>query len=176
MSRTKKAESDQLSAVRSARENRYFERPPAKIAESTVERLIRAGVDPHVARVDLELVKELTRNDTQWSLEQTELAELEYKRVLTLLRWNPGLPHPIVPIRLVDEIWHHHILDSRAYHADMQQVLGEYLHHFPYLGFRTEESFRLKMEAFERSCQLYEQTFGEPLVDSRWYSERSSSE
>jgi len=176
MASTLKPESDRLDEARRRREERYFQRPPAGISAETVERLLRAGVDPRVARIDLELVKEVTREDTQWSQAQAELAELEYKRMLTLLLWNPGLPHPIVPARLVDEIWHHHLLDSRAYHADMQALFGDYLHHFPYLGLRTEESRRLKLEAFELSCRLYERTFGEPLVDPRWSHESPSSE
>ena len=153
-----------LDTARKVREDRYFQRPITKIADSIMERLIRAGVDPCVARIDLELVKDVTCEELQWSRAQVEFAELEYKRMLTLLLWNPGLRHPIVPIGLVDEIWHRHILDSRAYHADMQTLFGEYLHHFPYLGFRTKESLHLKREAFELSCRLYERTFGEPLV------------
>jgi hypothetical protein len=161
MINTNELTSKSLSVAREIREENYLQRPTVEIAESTIEWLVHAGVDPRVARVNLELVKEVVQAEEVWSPAQAELAELEYKRMLTLILWNPTLPHPIVPTRLVDKIWHRHILDSRAYHADMQALFGEYLHHFPYLGFRSEESLRLKLEAFELSCRLYEKTFGE---------------
>ncbi len=151
---------------RSARERRYFERPSVPIPDATFSRLVLAGVAPRVAAVNLELVKAVVRRDKRWSMRRTDVAELEYKRVLTLHLWNPRLPHPIVPTKLVDELWHGHILDTRAYHADMRRLFGRHLHHFPYLGFGSEESVRLKLEAFELSCQLYERTFGETIAES----------
>lgn len=148
------------------REARYLVRPVSVLAPERLERLLLAGVDPRVARVDLELPKARLRGDKRWSRARADAGELEYKRMLTLLRWNPNLAYPIVPTRLADAIWHHHILDTRAYHADMLQVFGEYLHHFPYLGFRTPENVRLKLEAFQMSCVLYERTFGESVEAS----------
>ena len=157
---------EKAAQQRLARAARYFMHSPVPIPETTLMALRNAGVDPRVARINLESVKAILRIEKRWSKARTVQAELEYKRMLTLLLWNPGLPHPIVPTRLVDEIWHRHILDTRAYHQDMQELFGEYLHHFPYLGFQNEESLRLKNEAFELSCQLYERTFGEPFSAS----------
>ena len=145
---------------------RYYKRPSARMSQKTVAKLIRAGVDPKAARIDLELVKLQLQSDLNWSAKRCEVAELEYKRLLTLHLWNRNLSHPLVPTALVDNIWHKHILDTRAYHADMESLFGEYLHHFPFLGFRSEPSKRLKMKAFRLTCKLYQQTFGEPFTES----------
>jgi len=146
------------------REELYYRRPMVRIDNRTVSRLIREGVDPSVARVDLELIKLDLEVTSKWSKLRCGIAELEYKRLLTLILWNRDLPHPIVPTRLADEIWHKHILDTRAYHSDMKELFGEYLHHFPFLGFGSEESKKLKDKAFLMTCQLYEKTFGEPFT------------
>lgn len=56
------------------------------------------------------------------SVEQLDLMETEYRRFLAL-----RLAHPdseIVPCKLVDEVWHRHILDTRAYaeRPDLRRV------------------------------------------------------
>jgi len=152
--------------ARREREERYLQPPSLPLADANVARLLRAGVDPRVARINLEAVKSNICRRRRWSMKRCAVAELEYKRMLTLLLWNPALPHPIVPTLLVDEIWHAHILDTRAYHRDMQALFGEYLHHFPYLGEDGAESERRKDEAFELSSALYARTFGEPVFQS----------
>jgi hypothetical protein len=143
-------------------DEKYFVRPVATLQAATVAQLLRAGVDPAVARIDLEAVKANLRRYKRWSRARIEVAELEYKRMLTLLLWNPGLPHPLVPLELVDELWHQHILDTRAYHHDMHVLFGKYLHHFPFLGAGDADNVRLKAEAVELFNQLYQRTFGEP--------------
>lgn len=151
---------------------KYFKRPSVSISVETISKLIRAGVDPSVASIDLELVKLELKLIKGWSNTVCEVAELEYKRHLTLILWNKHLSYPIVPTVLVDEVWHKHILDTRAYHDDMEHVFGGYIHHFPFLGFIGEESKRLKEEAFILSTALYEETFGEP----RRYSAKQMDE
>lgn len=156
----------EIEKARRSRELRYFKRPNVCIQEATIKGLVRAGVDPCVAKIDLELTKLELQATKIWSEMRCNLAEVEYKRFLTLLLWNPYLPHPLVPTELVDEIWHRHVLDTRKYHSDMKALFGEYLHHFPFLGFIDEESKRLKAEAFSLSSQLYEWTFGEVFTAS----------
>lgn len=151
----------------------YFQRPYAEICERTMQKLLGAGIDPLVARIELELIKKSACETLYWNWKLAELAELEYKRMLTLLLWNPRLPHPIVTVKFVDQFWHLHILDSRAYHADMNRIFGRYLHHFPYLGIGSMESIELWEEAFELSCALYKETFGEAYG---YICERNSDE
>ena len=40
----------------------------------------------------------------------------------------------ICPTEVIDEYWHAHILDTRAYERDCRFLFGEYLHHFPYMA------------------------------------------
>src|ERR1700719_1228582 len=71
------------------------------------------------------------------SADQLDLMEQEYRRFLAL-----HLAHPeaeIVPSKIVDQIWHQHILDTYAYHEDCERIFGFYLHHFPYFGMRGED-------------------------------------
>jgi len=69
-----------------------------------------------------------------WSLEYAvEISQL-YRIFLFLCLRYPD--QKILPPREVDEFWHLHILDTRAYVRDCEQVFGQYLHHFPYAGLR----------------------------------------
>ena len=59
------------------------------------------------------------------------LALGEYRRFLGLLMRGEG---PLTPSKLVDEIWHQHILDSRNYSSFCLRIAGRYLHHDPSYG------------------------------------------
>jgi hypothetical protein len=156
---------DEIAAAAAERAS-YFVRPQVTITNRTVATLVRDGVDPVVARVDLEGPKFLLMEKEDWPVAQVTVAELEYKRFLSLRLWNQHLPHPLVPTVLVDGLWHTHILDTNAYVADSTRIFGSYLHHSPYLGFGSEANARLKQLAFEKTCALYEWTFGESYMRS----------
>ncbi len=138
---------------------------PAAIQPEQVQALIDQGVDAAVARIDLSMVKMKLQDPTEgkgWTLVQCEEVELEYKRFLTL---NLRYPEkPIVPTIEMDTMWHFHILDTRAYHADSEQVFGEYFHHFPYFGMRSDEDEADLTAAFKETCALYEKEFGQELL------------
>jgi len=74
-----------------------------------------------------------------WSERQVEEAEVEYKRYLTLCLRYPYPQHSIVPNKIMDTMWHYHIMDTKAYHKDCKRVFGHYFHHFPYFGLRGED-------------------------------------
>src|SRR3989338_2769153 len=38
------------------------------------------------------------------------------------------------PSEEIDEFWHNHILDTKKYHHDCDNIFGFYLHHYPYFG------------------------------------------
>ena len=93
----------------------------------TVERISylinQKGIDPAIAHLDLEMIK-MKLKDTEeglgWTDEQCDVAEVEYKRFLHLNKKFPDFP--IVPHKTMDLMWHQHILDTRAYHEDSQNV------------------------------------------------------
>lgn len=52
-----------------------------------------------------------------------------YQRFLALRVLHPD--RPLRPTDAAGRLWHEHILDTRAYHADCQAIFGEFLHHVP---------------------------------------------
>lgn len=86
--------------------------------------------------------------------------EVEYRKFLALHLAHPG--EEIVPCKIVDEFWHQHILDTRAYHADCDAIFGGYLHHFPYFGMRGDADARALQDAYAHTIERYREAFGEP--------------
>jgi Glycine-rich domain-containing protein-like len=140
---------------------------PEPISKERIAQLVGRSVDPDIASIDLEMVKTKMAEPKEaigWSLEQLEEAELEYKRYLVLCRRYPYPKHSIVPNKVMDMMWHYHILDTRAYCADCDRVFGHYFHHFPYFGLRGEDDAQNLKNAFEKTKNFYEITFGESMV------------
>lgn len=138
---------------------------PNPIAPDRVAQLEGQRVDPDIAAIDLEMVKMKLRDVDEgagWNAEQCESAELEYKRFLHLNRKHQDAA--IVPNKIIDTIWHFHILDTRSYIADSDRVFGRYFHHFPYFGMRGHEDEANLRRAFEATQRLYEVEFGEAMV------------
>jgi hypothetical protein len=46
---------------------------------------------------------------------------------------------PAVPSKLVDLVWHEHILDTQTYRHDSQRLFGKYIHHAPSFGDESDE-------------------------------------
>ena len=139
---------------------------PAPISAERIELLVSKGVDADIAALDLEMVKrKLAESDegAGWTAEQCEDAEVEYKRYLMLCRKFPHPAHSIVPNKIMDTMWHYHILDTRAYCRDSDKVFGGYFHHFPYFGMRGDEDERNLRDAFGETKRHYEELFGERM-------------
>ena len=43
------------------------------------------------------------------------------------------------PAKVVDEVWHSHITDTRRYPSDCDMCFGEFMHHYPYFGLGVNE-------------------------------------
>ena len=139
---------------------------PAPISLERKSFLITAkGIDPTVAGIDLEMVKMKLRDADEglgWNVEQSDEAEIEYKRYLHLAKKYPNVG--VVPHSIMDDMWHQHILDTRAYHKDSDTIFGAYLHHYPYFGLRSEEDQQNLVNSFEETQQLYRAEFGEEMI------------
>lgn len=123
-------------------------------------------IAPKVAAIDLSMVKMKLQEPDEglgWSAEQCELAEVEYKRFLHLCAVHGK---GIVPNKIMDQMWHYHILDTRAYHKDCEEVFGHYMHHFPYFGMRGEDDAKNLESEFRISQSKYLQAFGEDMSRS----------
>lgn len=121
-------------------------------------------IDPVIACINLEMIKmklQQTENGEGWTPEQCDTGEVEYKRYLQLCKlYGKG----IVPNKIIDTFWHYHILDTRAYAEDCQKIFGHFLHHYPYFGMRNEQEAEEIKQAFERTKELYLETFGESMT------------
>jgi len=119
------------------------------------------GIHPAVAKVDFDRLKwKLCESaERSMSVENANMAELEYRRFLTLKRLYPSVE--LVPNKLVDAFWHAHILDTKAYQRDCDNVFGYFMHHFPYFGIYGEDDQKQLGTAFEETKNLYALHFGD---------------
>lgn len=143
---------------------------PQPIQESRVAKLVALGIERKFAEIDLEMVKIKLQQPSEglaWSPAQCEDGEVEYKRYLTLCSHYPYPRYSIVPSKIMDTVWHYHILDTRAYVRDCERAFGHYFHHFPYFGLRGEEDERRLKAAFQQTKELYARLFGEPMARNR---------
>lgn len=67
---------------------------------------------------------------------------------------------PIVPSETIDEVWHKHILDTRAYLRDTIELFGRFLHHYPYFGLNGDDDRRALEAAFNETVELTQHHFG----------------
>lgn len=88
-----------------------------------------------------------------------------YREFLALLYAYPD--KTIVPSQIIDAVWHHHILDTRAYASDTRSMFGHFLHHYPYFGMRGADDAKLLAESFVETCALWQKHFGRSPSSSR---------
>ena len=120
----------------------------ARIAES-LER---------VAHLDFSMLKRKLGEEKGWAAEYQNEVEDLYRRFLALNIVYRD--RKICPTGPIDDFWHAHILDTRAYEKDCQELFGEYLHHFPYFGMRGPADRADLATAFDESRALFIRHFG----------------
>jgi hypothetical protein len=122
----------------------------------------RDRVRAYIAGLDFTSMKrnmQYRDGDLGWSEEKCNWVERQYKRWLFLRRIYEDVRLP--PTEQIDQFWHHHILDTRAYFAHTAKIFGYYHHHFPYFGVRGESDREALDNAFERNtCRLFREVFG----------------
>lgn len=96
--------------------------------------------------------------------EQIDLSEGEYRKFLAMQLMHPRAV--IVPCKIVDEMWHRHILDTAAYREDCAAIFGRFLDHYPYFGMRNEIEAEELNDAYAETLDLYRDAFGEPPAGS----------
>jgi len=106
-----------------------------------------------------------------YSEERLDLMEQEYRRYLALQLSYPEAD--IVPCKLVDEMWHQHILDTAAYREDSDRIFGHFLDHFPYFGMRGDADAEALENAYADTLDRYRAAFGDP-PDGTWISQDAS--
>lgn len=111
-----------------------------------------------VEQLDFSMLKRKLVEERGWIPEHCDEVESLYRKFLALnIRYRD---EKICPSGPVDDFWHAHILDTRAYMKDCEFLFGEYLHHFPYFGMRGVQDRAALDSAFERSLNLFILHFG----------------
>jgi len=65
---------------------------------------------------------------------------------------------PAVPSKLVDLVWHEHILDTQQYEVDSQRMFGKYVHHAPSFGDDESETvIAQKQEMVQQQHEMLQQ-------------------
>ncbi len=90
-----------------------------------------------VASLDFTMLKRKLEVAGGWSADTVAEGEHLYRKYLALKMVYPK--KTISPTQLIDEFWHAHILDTKAYTTDCQKLFGRYLHHYPYGGRLSED-------------------------------------
>ena len=118
------------------------------------------GLEINVSSIDFKRLKHkyTESSEAEMSASEWDMAELEYRRFLSLKCFYPAIS--LVPSKAVDAIWHAHILDTRAYRSDCHKVFGRFIDHYPYFGIYGEEDYKELKSAFAQTVALYEKHFG----------------
>lgn len=136
-----------------------IDRHPAAPASEEQSHVLQAW--DKIDRLDFLLVAKKLKlpypEGRSWSDEQIEMAIKWYRRFLKLCVKYPQFR--IVPNDPIDAVWHGHLMDTRQYIADCQEIFGEILHHYPYFGMLGDKVE--KDNAFINSNDLYLLEFGE---------------
>lgn len=112
-----------------------------------------------IDQLNLDPIKAKLMHDKKWSTEQLNLAEKWYKRFLFINLTYPEII--IVPTSAIDIFWHYHILDTRKYADDCQNIFGTFFHHFPYFGMRGEDDANNHACAVSKTRELFSLHFSE---------------
>lgn len=131
-----------------------FDEAQAMIAE---DKALEAAL-LKVEQLDFTMLIHKLMQEKDWTFETCQEAEALYRRFLALNMRYPD--RKICPTGPVDEFWHAHILDTRAYMADCDLLFGKYFHHFPYFGLRSDADRAALDAAFRDSVALFITHYG----------------
>lgn len=105
-----------------------------------------------------------------WTEKQAREASEQYKHYLFILKkyaytQQQGLELP--PSIDIDEVWHNHILHTKAYTDFCNKVFGQYLHHNPGHGTDAGEAYEKFERMFEITQELYYKETGDYIYAVR---------
>lgn len=116
------------------------------------------------ADISVDLLEAARRSDSfpsDWPADKVTRAALRYRRFLHLAAKYPG--QTLAPTRDIDEMWHLHMLQPRAYYEDCMRLLGRILDHDGGFG-KSEDEVPALQATFARTSRLWQQEYGEPYL------------
>ncbi len=114
-----------------------------------------------IVPIDLSNIKTRLIKNNQFDIEFVEMMCEEYKKFLYIHQIYPN--EYVVPGKLVDEVWHDHILHTKKYENDCTKLFGRYLHHEP-----TENGDYCDLKP---TLKLYKSLFGSDAPNEFWLGE-----
>lgn len=94
----------------------------------------------------------------RWQREDVVQCLQRYKNFLWLHKLYPNIS--LVPTKEIDECWHNHILYTKRYSHDCEQLFGHYFHHIPA---QPGESDTELASNYMQTKALYLETFHHPI-------------
>lgn len=89
-------------------------------------------------------------------------AELRYRKFLGICAKYPDAV--VTPARDIDQVWHLHMLQPRAYVADCNRIFGYILDHDGGFGKDSEQQYNDLLDAFSETAKLWDREYSEPYV------------
>ena len=103
----------------------------------------------------------------KWTRKQAHQACEQYRNFL-FLKKKYGDNHSLPPSIDIEEVWHAHILHTKAYCEFSNKVFGHYFHHHPTLSGDLAADQRQFQKLFEETTQnLYFKEFGDYIYAVR---------
>ena len=96
-----------------------------------------------------------------WSDDQIRHELSRYEKFLLLAQRHPG--QPLAPTKNIDEMWHMHMMNPRAYYNDCQRLFGDILDHDGGFGSNADE-LPVLQRTFDKTAELWKKEFSEPYV------------
>ena len=110
-----------------------------------------------VAELDFTMLKKKLGLKKVWTDEHLARTEQYYRQFLALRLLYPD--KKVSPTKAIDEFWHAHILDTRAYTADCKALFGQYVHHYPYSGLKGVFDILMAQGIHTESQALFKKHF-----------------
>ncbi|REF26092.1 uncharacterized protein DUF1399 [Xenorhabdus cabanillasii] len=117
------------------------------------------------------IIKKITKKHPNiarvWTEEGARDAVEQYKKFMFIVYKYENGDAYIAPSIEVDEIWHHHILDTKNYKKDCENIFGYFVHHFSYFpsSKNEEDTFKSMNNHFMKTQELYFKEFGEHMYE-----------
>ena len=127
---------------------------------------ILQGTWKYIKNIDFSMIIEKMVKQDGWRKKNALETAQFYRNFLYLNKKYSQ--HGVLPPSIdIDEFWHNHILDTKQYLHDCQQIFGYYLHHYPYLV-QDHALNQLQLnQAFAQTQAFHQQEFGHPIHATR---------
>lgn len=119
----------------------------------------------YIMNIDFSLIINKMISHQKWSKKDAEEACRLYRNFLILNIKYPDKKLP--PSEDIDEFWHNHILDTKKYRTDCQEIFGGYFDHYPYFGIYTSDTSDNETSSFQDTQELHNKEFGEYIFEIR---------